>query len=233
MTKNSNQDVPTHVGFILDGHRRWAKAQGIPVLEGHRQGYQNLKDIARAAFERGVKYVSAYVFSTENWKRTQEEVGYLMDFAYRVATRDLKQIHKDNIKFVWVGSTDKVSDKLAKAIRKAEETTKNNTQGTLALCFNYGGQQEVVDATRKIVAQGLAPTEINADTVAAALYAPEIPPIDLLIRTSGEQRLSGFMMYRTAYSELYFIDKYWPDFTVKDLDRALVEFASRNRRIGQ
>jgi undecaprenyl diphosphate synthase len=229
----AQQTIPKHVGIILDGHRRWAKAQGVPTLEGHRQGYQNLKDITRAAFERGVKYVSAYVFSTENWNRSEKEVKYLMDFAYRVATRDLKELHKDNIKVVWIGSPDKVNDKIIKAIKKAEETTKDNTQGTLALCFNYGGQQELADAVRKIVAQGLAPSEIDTDVLAASLYAPEIPPVDLLIRTSGEQRLSGFMTYRTSYSELYFTDKYWPDFSAEDLDRALEEFAGRNRRLGK
>ena len=225
--------VPVHVGIILDGNRRWAKAQGLPTLEGHRQGYQTLKVIAKAAFERGVKYVTAYVFSTENWNRNQKEVNYLMDFAFKAATRDLEELHKDNIKVVWIGSADRVSEKIEKVIKKAEETTKYNTRGTIALCFNYGGQQELVDAVRKIIAQDLEPSEITTDNLYESLYAPEIPPIDLLIRTSGEQRLSGFMMYRATYAELYFIDKYWPDFSSGDLDKALDEYAARERRLGR
>jgi undecaprenyl diphosphate synthase len=225
--------IPEHVGIILDGNRRWAKAHGLPILEGHRQGYQTLKDVTKVAFDKGIKYVSAYVFSTENWNRTPKEVDYLMNFAYRMATKDLKELHKENIKVVWIGSPDKVSDKIVDAIRKAEEQTKDNTRGTLALCFNYGGQKELVDAVRKIVGQGMTPLEVNKDVIAASLYSPEIPPIDLLIRTSGEKRLSGFMMYRSAYSELYFTDKLWPDFSEEDLDLALNEFAARERRIGR
>lgn len=221
------------MGFILDGNRRWAREKGKPTLEGHRIGYENLKDITKAAINRGVTYVSAYVFSTENWDRTPKEVKYLMDLAYRMLTKDVAELNKEQIRVVWLGSREKLSDKMLKAIENAEESTQNNTRGTLAICFNYGGHEELVEAARKLVAQGLSPSDINNDVLSSVLYAPEVPSVDLVIRTSGEQRLSGFMLHRIAYAELYFTDKYWPDFGSADLDAALAEFARRERRHGK
>jgi undecaprenyl diphosphate synthase len=225
--------VPAHVGFILDGNRRWAKSQGLPTLEGHRRGYSNLKTIGKAAIKRGVRYVSAFIFSTENWKRTQEEVAYLMDLAYWVATKEVDEIHKDGIRVRFLGSEENVSPKLLQAIRSAEEKTKHNTNGTLALCFNYGGQLEIADAMKRIIEQGIASSDINPDMIAQNLYEPDIPALDLIIRTSGEQRLSNFMLWRAAYSELYFTNKHWPAFSEEDLDEALKEYAKRNRRFGK
>lgn len=222
--------VPAHLGLILDGNRRWAAANGLPKLEGHRKGYDNLKDIAKAAFERGVSFVSAFVFSTENWNRTAEEVKYLMNLAHRVLTRDVQELNKENIKVVWLGSRERVSPKLLKAIAEAEASTKGNTKGTLCLCFNYGGQDEIVEAVRKLMVSG---GEVTKETFAGALYQPTVPPIDLLIRTSGEYRTSGFMLWRAAYAELYFTEKYWPDFTTTDLDAALAEYGRRERRFGE
>lgn len=227
-----SKDVPKHVGFILDGNRRWAKERGLPTLEGHRNGYENLKKIAREAFNRGVEYVSAYVFSTENWNRTQEEVNYLMNLAMKIATKDAKELIKENIKIVVLGIEDKVDPKLTKAWRDAEEDSKNNTGGTLAICFNYGGQIEIADAVKKIVQSNIKVDEITPELVSKHLYHPEVPTVDLMIRTSGEQRISNFMLWRIAYAEMYFTDVHWPAFTVEELDRALQEFASRNRRFG-
>lgn len=231
MQKSNN--IPVHLGLILDGNRRWARERGLPTLEGHSQGYDNLKEITKAAIRHGVSYVSAYIFSTENWNRTPKEVKYLMDLAYRMLTKDVAELNREQIRVVWLGSREKVSNKLLGAIEKAEESTKNNTRGTLALCFNYGGQNELVEAVRKITAQGLLPTEITEEVLADSLYVPDVPPVDLLIRTSGERRLSGFMMYRTAYSELFFVDKYWPDFSEQDLNAALAEYVERERRHGK
>lgn len=225
--------LPSHIGLILDGNRRWARAHGKPTLEGHRIGYDNLKDITKATINRGVSYVSAYIFSTENWNRTPHEVKYLMDLAYSLLTKDVKELNKEQIKVVWLGSRERVSPKLLKAIGKAEESTRNNKRGTLALCFNYGGQDEIVDAARKLIEKGVTTAEITKEVFAEALYAPEVPPIDLLIRTSGEQRISGYMLYRMAYAELYFTDKFWPDFNERDLDAALADYAARERRIGR
>lgn len=228
-----SEHVPAHVGLILDGNRRWAKRNGLPLVEGHRQGYKTLRKVLDVALESGVQYVSAFVFSTENWRRTQEEVGYLMDLTLRIVTNDLEELHKKGIKVAWVGSEDRVSDKLRQAIRNAEALTKENTGGTLALCFNYGGQREIADAVQRMCADKIAPDEITEEKIAEYLYHPEVPPIDLLIRTSGEQRLSNFMLWRAAYSELYFVDKQWPDFTPEDFHAALREYAARGRRFGK
>lgn len=225
--------MPKHVGLILDGNRRWARQRGLPTMEGHSQGYDNLKTITKHAINSGVSYVSAYIFSTENWQRAPKEVKYLMELAHRILTKDVIELDQENIRVVWLGSRDKVSDKLLTAIQKAEEKTKDNTRGTLALCFNYGGQQEILDAVKKIVDQGIRQENITPEVLENALYVPEVPSVDLLIRTSGEKRVSGFMLYRAAYAELYFSDKYWPDFGVSDFDDALAEYAERERRLGK
>lgn len=224
---------PTHLGLIIDGNRRWAKEKGLPSLEGHRAGFDNLKTIAQHALDRGVKVLSAYVFSTENWQREPEEVKYLMDLLIKVVSRELEELKKKGIKIIFVGSDENVSPKVLSAIRKSEETTKNNNKGILALCFNYGGQQEIVDATKSILESGVASTNVTPELFSGHLYHPEIPPVDLVIRTSGEQRLSNFMMWRTAYSELYFSDKYWPDFTKDDLEKAFADYQARQRRHGK
>jgi undecaprenyl diphosphate synthase len=225
----NSETVPTHVGLILDGNRRWAKARGISTQQGHLEGYNTLKKVVDIAFDKGISYVSAYIFSTENWKRTKDEVGFLMDLALRLVVRDLQEIQDKNIKIVWLGSADNLSDKLQKALAKAVEETKNNTRGTLALCFNYGGQQEITDAAKACVANN---EEITPDTIASHLYGAEVPPVDLVIRTSGEHRTSNFMLWRAAYSELYFTDTLWPDFDETNLDEALADYAIRNRRFG-
>jgi undecaprenyl diphosphate synthase len=223
---------PRHLGLILDGNRRWAKEKGLKPFEGHRRGYLRLREIAIASFERNVEYVSAFVFSTENWNRTKEEVNYLMDLLNWVATSEIKKLHKKNIRVVFLGSKKRLSPKILKNIHNAEELTKNNTGGTLALCLNYGGQQELSDAIALIVKNKVKPSDINPQLISQYLYGPELPPIDLIIRTSGEQRLSGFMLWSAAYAELKFVLKQWPAFTVKDLDDALVDYASRQRRFG-
>lgn len=221
-----------HIGFILDGNRRWAKANGLHSFKGHKKGYENLKTIAEAAINRGVKYISAYIFSTENWNRSKEEVSYLMDLALQVATSELEKVHEKNIKVIFLSEKTNLSPKLIKSIEKAEEKTAGNTKGTLALCFNYGGRQEIVSSVKQIIKDGIKPEDINNETIAANLYHPELPDADLIIRTSGEQRLSNFMLWRSAYSELYFTKKHWPEFSEDDLDEALLEFAKRERRFG-
>jgi undecaprenyl diphosphate synthase len=224
--------VPQHIGFILDGNRRWAKERGMLVMQGHQQGYETLKVTVEAAFDKGVRYVSAYVFSTENWNRTHEEVGFLMSLTLRMVTRDLKEMHKKGIRIIWLGSPDRVSEKLVKSLREAEEITKDNTKGTLAVCFNYGGQKEIVDAVANIVASGVVAGDVTEELIAKNLYGADVPPVDLLVRTSGEQRISNFMLWRAAYSELLFVDKQWPDFSEQDLDAVIAEFSSRQRRFG-
>jgi undecaprenyl diphosphate synthase len=232
MHQDKLTSIPNHIGIILDGNRRWAREQGLPTLEGHRRGYETLKTIAEAAFDKGVKFVSAFVFSTENWNRSKDEVDYLMNLAMKIAVKDSKELIKENIRIVVMGIEDKVPPKLVKAWRDAEEDSKNNTGGTLALCFNYGGTQELVDATKAIISNGFSEGEVTDELISKHLYHPEVPDIDLMIRTSGEMRISNFMLWRVKYAELYFVDKHWPAFSVADFDLSLEEFARRNRRFG-
>ncbi|PKL31721.1 di-trans,poly-cis-decaprenylcistransferase [Candidatus Saccharibacteria bacterium HGW-Saccharibacteria-1] len=228
----SNNIAPKHIGYIVDGNRRWAKERGLSTYEGHLAGYKTISKIALASFDAGVKYVSAYIFSTENWKRSEEEVGKLMGLVMRLVTTDLSELEKNNIKLVILGSRDNLSDSVKKAVDKAVLKTANNTAGTLALCFNYGGHQEIIDAVKKIVQSGASADEVSTDLIEQNLYGPEIPPVDLVVRTSGEQRISNFMLWRIAYSEMMFLDKYWPDMTESDVADIINEYNSRSRRFG-
>jgi undecaprenyl diphosphate synthase len=224
--------VPGHIGYIVDGNRRWAKKHGLPAYEGHLAGYNAIQEVAKATFDAGVNYVSAYIFSTENWKRSEDEVGKLMGLVLKLLTSDLKQLEENNIKLKVLGSRAGVSEKILRAIDDAEARTANNTRGTLALCFNYGGQLEIVDAIKKIVQSGISAEEVTPELIAENLYVPEVPPVDLVVRTSGEQRLSNFMLWRAAYSELLFLEKLWPDMTKDDVTAILEEYSQRDRRIG-
>lgn len=233
MAKNTAADsVPRHVGIILDGNRRWARERGLPTLEGHRRGAENFGDIVQKLFDGGVTYVSAFVFSTENWSRTEEEVKYLMKLVVKLVEDELDAFHKAGIRMVVLGTRERLSKSVLASIEKTEQTTKDNTAGTLAFCFNYGGHEEITQAVKNIVAQGTPAEDITDEVVQQALYYPEIPPLDLVVRTSGEQRTSGFMLYRAAYAELLFLEKYWPDMEVSDVDSILAEYATRQRRFG-
>lgn len=226
----SNTVIPQHIGLILDGNRRWAKNKSLPVFKGHEAGYETLKNIVDDAFSKGVAYISAFIFSTENWNRSKIEVDFLLKLTLKMIDKDLQEMNDKGIRVIWLGSEDRVSKKMITAFRKAEEITKNNTKGTLALCFNYGGQQEIIDAAEQLRSKNQLITE---ESMQYALYGGnDIPPIDYIIRTSGEQRLSNFMLWRAAYSELYFSDVLWPDFSVTNLDEALAEYATRQRRFG-
>jgi len=229
---DSDTELPKHIGYIVDGNRRWAKQHGLPTYEGHLAGYNTLQDVLIETLDRGVKYASAYVFSTENWKRSQDEVGRLMNLILKILTSDLHILQERNVRLRVIGSRENVSDKVLAAIDKAEEATKDNDGGTLALCFNYGGQDELTEAVRNIVASGVNAEDVTPELIADNLYAPDVPPCDLIVRTSGEQRLSNFMLWRSAYSELLFIDKNWPDMTKEDVTDILEEYKRRGRRFG-
>ena len=206
--------MPNHIGLILDGNRRWAKENGCKsTLEGHKQGYDSLKKVAEYAFDKGVSNVSAFVFSTENWNRSKKEVDYLMKLLLRMMKRDVKELHRKGVKVLWLGTRIGLKPDILQAIEDAVKKTEQNIKGTLAFCLNYGGQQELADATARIVEKGYSSEEITP-------------------ATSGEQRLSGFQLWRCSYAELYFTDKKWPAFSNEDLDLALQEFANRNRRFG-
>ena len=225
-------DTPRHIGYILDGNRRWAKAHGLPVYEGHLAGYSALQEVIEATFEAGVRYVSVYAFSTENWKRSEDEVQKLMGLILSHLKADVPIFIDNGIRIKILGSREGVSDKVLSAITEAEERTAAGTKGTLAVCFNYGGQQEIVDACRLIIEDGTKAADVTAELLARSLYAPEVPPIDIVVRTSGEQRLSNFMLWRVAYSELFFLEKHWPDMTKEDVASILKEYSQRNRRFG-
>lgn len=226
----TDKNIPEHVGLILDGNRRWAKKKGLPVFEGHAKGYEVLKDIIKYGYEKGVKTISVYVFSTENWKRSPSEVKYLMNLAGQIVKDDLAELDEKGVRLIWFGRRTRLEPKLVKDILKAEEKTKDNKKGNLVFCFNYGGQAEIVDAVKKLISQNQT---VNEKNIEANLYgSQEVGPVDLLIRTSGEKRLSNFMVWRTAYSEFSFVDKLWPDFTTTDFDNCLADYTNRKRRFG-
>lgn len=226
MSESAN--LPDHVGIIIDGNRRWAKTKGLAKVAGHKAGFDLLKDVARyALLKKNIEYLTAYVFSTENWNREPEEINYLMKLALKVFKSDLQQLHKDNIKVQVLGSKDKLSAELKAAIDHAEQLTSSNSAGVFSLCFNYGGKQEIVDAVNKIKTR-----PITAEEITSNLYHSQLPDVDLLIRTSGEQRISNFMLWRLAYAEMLFVDKNWPDFSNQDFDDCLIEYSQRERRHG-
>ncbi len=219
--------LPKHLGFIVDGNRRWARERGLPTLEGHRRGIDLVADIAEECHKKGVKIASFYIFSTENWNRSKEEVDYLMDLVEKCLKKFIKKCLKNDTRIAILGTKERLSDKLKAIVEEAEEKTKECKENILALCFNYGGKQEIVDAVNKIDG------EVTIDKIEENLYHPEVPPVDMVVRTSGEQRISGFMLWRMAYSEMLFLDKKWPDMTKEDVSMVLEEFANRNRRFGK
>lgn len=225
--------IPIHLGLILDGNRRWARARGLGIVQGHRQGYENLQTITKAALKYGVRYVSAYVFSTENWQRDKQEVRDIMNILRWVLKHEVKEFHAENIRLRVIGSKAKLGAALLTAIHDAEKLTEHNTRGTLLLCLDYGGQQEIVEAVKKIATQGIKPEDITVDMISEHLHAPDIPPPDLIVRTSGEQRLSNFLTWSSVYSELMFSKKHWPEFSESDLLDALKKYSERQRRFGK
>ncbi len=229
---SANENIPKHVGIILDGNRRWAREHGLSPMEGHRKGSENFGDAVKYLFNNGVSYVSAFVFSTENWKRAEEEVSFLMNLVIKLTGDRLKEFDDAGIRLLILGSRERLSKNVLKAIEKTEKTTAGNKKGTLALCFNYGGQQELVDACSSLVRDGVSADAITPEVIQSYLYWPEVPDVDLIVRTSGEQRLSGFMLWRSTYAELLFLDKHWPAVTEEDMASALAEFAHRQRRYG-
>ncbi|HET9412432.1 MAG TPA: polyprenyl diphosphate synthase [Candidatus Saccharimonadales bacterium] len=221
--------VPEHIGFIVDGNRRWAKKHGLPGYEGHLAGHAALKEVLRTAVQRGIKYVSFYVFSSENWKRSQDEVSHIMNMAVRLIKDDVKELLKENTRLVVIGKRQGLPDKVAQAFDDAEAKTAHCSRATALFCFNYGGQQEIADAASQCAQDGVP---ITPESIRERLYYPQAPDIDLVVRTSGEQRLSNFMLWRTSYSEFLFLDTLWPDLRPADVDVMLEEYNKRQRRFG-
>lgn len=224
--------LPKHIGFIIDGNRRWAKERGLKPYQGHYAGYDTIKEVLIETLHRGVKYASCYIFSTENWNRPQVEVDKIMDLLMKVLTEDLHYFNEENVRLRIIGGRDKLKPGVVKSIEAAELSTLNNTGGDLLLCINYGGQQELTDAVKSIIESGIAVSDVTPEIISDHLYAPDVPPCDMIVRTSGEHRISGFMLWRASYSELMFIQKNWPDMTKQDVTAILKEYKKRNRRFG-
>jgi len=219
-----------HLGFIMDGNRRWAKKRGLPSLMGHKKGYQIALKIGEACLDRGIEMVTFWAFSTENWKRSKTEVSYLMKLLKQALSDDIKELVDKNIRLRVIGRLNDLPKDLQEAAREAMELTKNNTRGNLNLAISYGGQAEIVDGINKLIKEGVK--KVTPESFAEYLYDPQMPAPDLIIRTSGEARTSGFLLWHSAYSELYFTQTPWPAFSEKDLNLALEDFAKRQRRFG-
>ncbi|OFT99574.1 isoprenyl transferase [Brevibacterium sp. HMSC22B09] len=228
--------IPKHIAVVMDGNGRWANERGLPRTEGHKAGEASLMEVIYGSLEMGVEVLSAYAFSTENWKRSPEEVRFLMGFNRDVIRRRVDELDALGVRMVWSGREGRLWRSVIKELEVARERTKNNTRMTLQFCVNYGGRAEILDAVNEItreVAQGkLKPGKVTAKSMAARLYAPDLPDVDLFLRSSGEQRTSNFLLWQSAYAELVFQDVLWPDVDRTTLWRAIEEYASRDRRFG-
>ncbi|MBQ6593576.1 di-trans,poly-cis-decaprenylcistransferase [Candidatus Saccharibacteria bacterium] len=218
-----------HLGIIADGNRRWAKAQGLPSIEGHKKGLETIKELVGAAAKAGIEYLTFYVFSTENWGRSADEVGYIMKLAETRILKYAEELAQNNARLLVLGAKTKISPTLATVIEKAEKLTAKCTGITVCFCFNYGGEQEIADAAKIAASEG----EITPAAIRKHLYHPEVPDIDMVVRTSGEERISGFMLWRSSYAELMFIEKFFPEMGAADIDDILREYESRSRRFGK
>ena len=225
--------MPKHVGLILDGNRRWARARKLSALRGHNAGLRKIEEIVRSAFDAGVEFVSLFVFSVENWRRSTQEVEHLMKLVVRFIKKEGERLAKEGVRFQIAGRVDKtLSPEVRGAIAHMQKISAKNKGPTVVICFNYGGHLEILDMVKKIVRKKVALKDIDLELLEQNLYTPSVPALDLIIRTSGEQRLSGFQLWRTSYAELIFVKKHWPDFTKNDMAKALATYQKRQRRFG-
>ncbi|OGZ21860.1 MAG: di-trans,poly-cis-decaprenylcistransferase [Candidatus Nealsonbacteria bacterium RIFCSPHIGHO2_02_38_10] len=228
------EKIPEHLGIIIDGNRRWAEEKGLPSFEGHRRGLDNVKRIGDWCYEKRVKIITFYAFSIENWNRTKIEVAYLMKLLEgAVSGKYLADLNEKKIQLRVIGQKERLSKSLQYKIIKAEKSTRNNKNGILNLAVSYGGRAEIVQAIKNIIKNKTAAEQITEDLISENLWTRGLPSPDLIIRTGGEQRLSNFLTWQSIYSELYFTDKYWPDFNENDLDKAFFDFSQRERRLGK
>jgi undecaprenyl diphosphate synthase len=224
--------VPEHVAIIMDGNGRWAKSRGLPRLAGHQAGTENLRRVIKGCVEFGVKYLTIYAFSTENWGRPKEEVDGLLSIVESVIEKELAELHKEGVQLRHIGRLDRLSDGLRSKVEAAIELTKNNNRLTVVIAFNYGGRDELVHAMEEMIRAGVKPEEVTEKLVSEYLFTKDIPDPDLVVRTSGEMRLSNFLIWQAAYSELYVTPVYWPDFDRDELKKALESYCQRSRRFG-
>lgn len=234
--RSDQSDPPRHVAIIMDGNGRWAAARGLPRAEGHRRGVEALRRVVRGAGELGIRYLTIFSFSSENWTRPAAEIGDLFGLLRRFIRNDLATLHRDGVRVRVIGERDSLEPDICAMLNEAEELTKDNRHLDLVVAFNYGSRQEIVNAARRLAQEAAEgrrdPATISAEDLGQYLDAPEIPDPDLIIRTSGEQRLSNFLMWQAAYSELVFVQTHWPDFDKAALESAIAEYARRERRFG-
>lgn len=225
--------TPTHVAIIMDGNGRWAERRKLPRSAGHRAGTENIRRVIGECASSGVKYLTLYAFSTENWERPDEEVRTLMDILEDVIHREIRALHEQGVRLLHLGTLERLSPGLQDAVRQAIELTKDNRGITLNVAFNYGGRAEILGAVRRIVQEGISPQEIDEAIFSTYLNTAGMPDPDLIIRTAGEMRLSNFLLWQSAYSEYYCTPAFWPDFDEKELHMALIAYSQRHRRFGK
>jgi len=236
-SENADTKLPRHIAIIMDGNGRWAKNKALPRFAGHRAGVEAVRDVVKACAAKGVEVLTLFAFSSENWRRPQKEVGLLMELLYTALSHEVKKLHKNNVQLSFIGDRSRFDEKMRLQLEKSEQLTANNTGLKLVVAVNYGGKWDLTQAVKKIaqrVKNGeLSVEEIDSDTVDQSLNLFGLPSPDLFIRTGGEKRISNFLLWQLAYTELYFTDLLWPDFDSRELDRAIKFFSTRERRFGQ
>ncbi len=230
---SSNAAVPNHVAIIMDGNGRWATERGLSRSEGHKAGKENIRKVLPSFVEHGVKYLTLFGFSTENWERPADEVDALIELLADAVAKETEPLHREGVRLRHVGRLDRLPPQLQEAIRNSEELTRDNATLNLSVAFNYGGRAEIVDAVKAVVASGLSPDEVTADSFESYLYTADLPDVDLIVRTAGEMRLSNFLLWRGWYAEYYSTEVWWPDFNEQEVAKAIVSYGGRQRRYGR
>jgi len=231
-TRKKITRLPNHIAIIMDGNGRWAKQRDLPRFEGHRAGVENMRSVIEYFNQLQLKYLTLYGFSTENWNRPEEEITGLLNLLEEIIDKETLKLHRRGVRLRHLGQLDRLPQNLQVAINRAAELTKNNTGMNLSFAFNYGGRTEIVDAVRRLIAEGIPPESVDEKLFNSYLYTAGLPEVDLVIRTGGELRLSNFLIWQAAYSEYYFTKVLWPDFDSKEIDQALLSYSQRQRRFG-
>jgi len=224
--------IPNHVAIIMDGNGRWAERRGLPRLRGHQGGVRKIRSIIKCLYEYRIKHLTLYTFSTENWNRPEEEINGLFQLLAETVDKETPELHKQGVRISHIGHLEALPESLQLAINQAEELTKNNTKMTCSIAFNYGGRTEILDAVRRLIDESIPSQDVDEELFSRYLYTAELPDVDLVIRTGGELRISNFLVWQAAYSELYFTKILWPDFGRKDIEKALLSYSQRQRRFG-